>query len=217
VTWSNRRLTARKTAVGLVLTAVVAATTGCSGAGAPPTGSAAQWGSQDGSFAAALLVPCGPRPSGTNSALGEMLAAVDGTSVPALSYTPSALVPAPGGKLFDFDQIALAPPSGHVKPLACASDALAAASSARPDVSAVKEIWLGELIATVPAGLVHGVTRPFFDNTLAWVVVTDARYGTQPCTCPLLSPGSTETAFIDANTGQRLFATGADYVFGPAM
>jgi hypothetical protein len=206
------------------VTAILVATSGCGGATGPgasgspaSSGTAAVWRNQDGSFATAVHIACGPRPTGTNSALGEMLAAVDGPSSPALSFTPPARVPAPGEKLFDYDQIALAPPPADVEPMACASDALAVAGSGPIDASAVKEIWVGELNATVPAGVVHGVTRPYFENTLAWVVVTDARYGTEPCTCPPPTPGSTETAFIDANTGQRLFATGYDYVFGPAI
>jgi hypothetical protein len=134
-------------------------------------------------------------------------------SAPPLSRTPRKLA---GAKEFDYNQVFLNPPDVGTKPLACADDALAVADSEPVAPAAVKQIWLGSMTAKFPAVEVDGVDRPWFSGLLVWVVVTDAAQDHEGCSCDPPAGGATEVAYIDANTGQRLFATGYDVVLGPA-
>jgi hypothetical protein len=178
----------------------------------------ASWAPQDGSVAKAGGLPCGPAPSGENEALAMMLSAERATSSAQAPVPPSpsdsSIGPRSAGKSFDSGKVKLYPPLS--KPLVCMDDALKVADAAPVEPSAVEQIWLGQLDASFPASDVGGVNKPWFTNVLAWVVVTDATRDKEGCGCGTPSPGSTETAFIDADTGQRLFATGYDIVLGPA-
>jgi hypothetical protein len=174
----------------------------------------AAWTIQDGSVAAAERLACGPRPAGSNAALVEMLAGEKDApaSAPPLTRTPRKLA---GAKEFDYNQVFLNPPGAGTKPLACADEALVVADSEPVAPAAVKQIWLGSMTAKFPSAEVDGVDRPFFSDLLVWVVVTDAAQDHEGCPCTPPA-GSTEVAYIDATTGQRLFATGYDVVLGPA-
>jgi hypothetical protein len=133
-------------------------------------------------------------------------------SSPPLSRTPRKL---PGAKEFDHNQVFLNPPDAGTKPLACADDALAVADTEPVAPQAVTQIWLGSMTAKYPSIEVDGANRSWFSDLLVWVVVTDAAQDHEGCPCTPPA-GSTEVAYIDANTGQRLFATGYDVVLGPA-
>lgn len=146
--------------------------------------------------------------------IGEKTTDLAEAPVPPSAST-SPLGPRSAAKSFDFGQVKLYPPS-DATPLVCVDDALKVADSAPVEPSAVQQIWLGRLDASFPASDVRGVNKPWFTNVLAWVVVTDATRDKEACACDPPSPGSTETAYIDADTGQRLFATGEDVVLGPA-
>jgi hypothetical protein len=189
------------------------------GSGSSIGRSSASWAPQDGSIGKAAGLSCGPAPSGKNEALAMMLIGEKTTDLAEAPVPPSPSGPPirsrSAGKSFDYGQVKLYPPA-DAKPLVCVDDALKVADAVPVEPSAVEQIWLGQLDASFPASDVRGVNIPWFTNVLAWVVVTDATRDKEACACDPPSPGSTETAYIDANTGERLFATGDDVVLGPA-